>query len=138
MKLASRIWFRAIVIYFCCMLPTLLCPIIFFMSMGLALMFGIPALLLFLPVPGLLRKSGLSDPVPAFILIVNIGMLLCFAATYGACAFMADNGQTPLKAMQAWLAFPLIAWAAALCSLLSHYTTVKNYFGIFKETSPCA
>lgn len=138
MKLAFALWFRAIVIYFCCMLPTLIMPVMFLFSMGLALMFGIPALLLFLPVPGVLRKSGLSDPVPAFILIVNIGMLLCFAATYCACAVMVENDQTPFEAMKAWLAFPLIAWAAALSSMLSHYSTVKNYFSVLKGADLCA
>lgn len=128
MELAAKIWWRAIVIYFFLNLPALVMPAIFIISLGLAIVCSLPALVLFLPVPGLLRRAGLIHPAPAFIFITSIGMTLCYLATCHACYIMKDDYQTTYEAMQEWLVFPAIAWAAALISIVTHYSAIKQYF----------
>ena len=127
MKLATQIWSRAILIYVLINLPTLAMPIMFFFSVGLALVCGLPALVIFLPVPGLLRKAGITQPFSALVLIGGAAMLLCFEATYLACFIMKEDHQTIRQAMQEWLVFPGIAWAATFISVATHFRSVKQY-----------
>jgi len=128
MRIAFDIWARAMLIYVVAMLPTLLCPIIFLYAVGLALVWGVAALMLFAPSVALAKRSGMFEQGTGFVTTAMVGMTLCFAATYMACYSMAENNQDATEAMTENIAYPLVAWVSAAISLISYNRSIRNYF----------
>jgi len=128
MNIAFNIWIRAMLIYSACILPFILIPIIFGLAFGLALLWGIPALLLFMAFMAYAKKMNWFHDGAGFIGTTITGMGLCFAATYGACWMMTENHQRAIDAMAEYLLFPLIAWLSAAVSLITFRKSIRSYF----------
>lgn len=128
MEISFKIWCRAMFIYTVCMLPTVIVPVIFLYAVGLALMWGIPALILFAPSVAGAKKMNLFDKGTGFLATSITGMTLCFAATYGACWLMAENSQRAMEAMSENIIYPLVAWLSAAISLITYSRSIGHYF----------
>lgn len=116
------VWIKAQGIYAILMLPTLMIPPMFMMAEFYALLWGLPAFILFsLVIKILKRKKWFNLP-----LLLAITFLVTMLSTFGA-AWHFESFQNPWKAFIEWIIFPAAGCGAAILSVIISRKKIRQY-----------
>lgn len=115
--LAVEVWARALIIYLSVTLVSLVIPIMYFYSMGLALLWSIPGLFAFY---GILCVLHSQKPVPgvSFNSLLFTTPLIAFGCTWLA-AFHFTNASNTWEAYQNFCLFPIAGIASSIVAVVT-------------------
>lgn len=109
-------WLRSLLTYALITLPSLFFPIMYIMSLGYAIIWSLPALLLFVLVLWVLSMLHASDELK-FVLLLLSTVSIVFLCTWGA-AWQFSGGHEVWNNYLEFVLFPIAGMLAALLVVL--------------------